>query len=129
VSRSRARAVIEAWADRCGGAVRPCPASSRSSRSRIAARPSARHPAASARPDLRLPHHAANGPAARLDRSFRPRPLFAAILEFESASERVVLRGEHWTAFVPFAARWQSRCTCFRTARYRLRRHLSPEAR
>jgi hypothetical protein len=25
---------------------------------------------------------------------------------------------------VPFAARWQSRCTCFRTARYRLRRHL-----
>jgi UDPglucose--hexose-1-phosphate uridylyltransferase len=32
--------------------------------------------------------------------------LFASILEFESASERVVLRGEHWTAFVPFAARW-----------------------
>ncbi len=36
---------------------------------------------------------------------FGPR-LFASILEFESASERVVLRGEHWTAFVPFAARW-----------------------
>jgi UDPglucose--hexose-1-phosphate uridylyltransferase len=32
--------------------------------------------------------------------------LFASILEFESASERVVLRGEHWIAFVPFAARW-----------------------
>ncbi len=32
--------------------------------------------------------------------------LFAAILEFESASERVVLSGKHWTAFVPFAARW-----------------------
>lgn len=32
--------------------------------------------------------------------------LFARILEFESASERVVLRGERWTAFVPFAARW-----------------------
>jgi UDPglucose--hexose-1-phosphate uridylyltransferase len=32
--------------------------------------------------------------------------LFASILEFESASERVVLRGAHWTAFVPFAARW-----------------------
>ncbi len=32
--------------------------------------------------------------------------LFASILAFESASERVVLRGEHWTAFVPFAARW-----------------------
>ncbi|MBB2975863.1 UDPglucose--hexose-1-phosphate uridylyltransferase [Microbacterium endophyticum] len=32
--------------------------------------------------------------------------LFARILEFEQASERVLLRGEHWTAFVPFAARW-----------------------
>ena len=32
--------------------------------------------------------------------------LFQSILEFEQASERVVLRGEHWTAFVPFAARW-----------------------
>jgi UDPglucose--hexose-1-phosphate uridylyltransferase len=32
--------------------------------------------------------------------------LFQSILEFESASDRVVLRGEHWTAYVPFAARW-----------------------
>lgn len=32
--------------------------------------------------------------------------LFARVLEFEQASERVVFRGEHWTAFVPFAARW-----------------------
>lgn len=32
--------------------------------------------------------------------------LFERILEFERASERVVLQGEHWTAFVPFAARW-----------------------
>lgn len=32
--------------------------------------------------------------------------LFEQILQFESASERVVLQGEHWTAFVPFAARW-----------------------
>jgi UDPglucose--hexose-1-phosphate uridylyltransferase len=32
--------------------------------------------------------------------------LFADILAFESAGERVVLQGEHWTAFVPFAARW-----------------------
>ncbi|WP_337001842.1 MULTISPECIES: galactose-1-phosphate uridylyltransferase [unclassified Microbacterium] len=32
--------------------------------------------------------------------------LFARILESEQASERVVFRGEHWTAFVPFAARW-----------------------
>ncbi len=32
--------------------------------------------------------------------------LFQRILEFEQAGERVILRGEHWTAFVPFAARW-----------------------
>jgi UDPglucose--hexose-1-phosphate uridylyltransferase len=32
--------------------------------------------------------------------------LFADILAAEQAGERVVLRGEHWTAFVPFAARW-----------------------
>jgi UDPglucose--hexose-1-phosphate uridylyltransferase len=32
--------------------------------------------------------------------------LFAGILAFERDSERVVLSGEHWTAFVPFAARW-----------------------
>src|SRR5690606_41278514 len=32
--------------------------------------------------------------------------LFARILEREQAGPRVVLAGEHWTAFVPFAARW-----------------------
>lgn len=32
--------------------------------------------------------------------------LFSRILDFERASERVILAGEHWTAFVPFAARW-----------------------
>ncbi|WP_442577268.1 galactose-1-phosphate uridylyltransferase [Microbacterium sp. F51-2R] len=32
--------------------------------------------------------------------------LFARILDFERSSERVILAGEHWTAFVPFAARW-----------------------
>lgn len=32
--------------------------------------------------------------------------LFSRILDFEQGGERVVLRGEHWTAFVPFAARW-----------------------
>ena len=34
------------------------------------------------------------------------RDLFARVLAFEQASERVVLRGEHWTAFLPFAAHW-----------------------
>lgn len=32
--------------------------------------------------------------------------LFARILAFEQEGPRVLLRGEHWTAFVPFAARW-----------------------
>ncbi len=32
--------------------------------------------------------------------------LFSRILDFERAGDRVVLAGEHWTAFVPFAARW-----------------------
>jgi UDPglucose--hexose-1-phosphate uridylyltransferase len=32
--------------------------------------------------------------------------MFARILDFERRSERVILAGEHWTAFVPFAARW-----------------------
>jgi UDPglucose--hexose-1-phosphate uridylyltransferase len=32
--------------------------------------------------------------------------LFESIIAAESASDRVVLRGEHWMAFVPFAARW-----------------------
>jgi UDPglucose--hexose-1-phosphate uridylyltransferase len=37
--------------------------------------------------------------------SFGP-DLFERILETERASPRVVLSGKHWTAFVPFAARW-----------------------
>jgi len=32
--------------------------------------------------------------------------MFESILDFERGSERVLLAGEHWTAFVPFAARW-----------------------
>lgn len=32
--------------------------------------------------------------------------LFDAVLERELADERVVLQGEHWVAFVPYAAHW-----------------------
>jgi UDPglucose--hexose-1-phosphate uridylyltransferase len=32
--------------------------------------------------------------------------LFERILDFERTGERVILSGTHWTAFVPFAARW-----------------------
>ncbi|WP_395640668.1 galactose-1-phosphate uridylyltransferase [Pseudolysinimonas sp.] len=42
-----------------------------------------------------------------LDALTRTAPdLFQRILDFERAGDRVVLAGEHWTAFVPFAARW-----------------------
>jgi UDPglucose--hexose-1-phosphate uridylyltransferase len=34
------------------------------------------------------------------------RNMFADILAAEQSAERVVVRNEHWTAFVPFAARW-----------------------
>lgn len=42
-----------------------------------------------------------------LDSIARTAPdLMGRVLESERDSERVVLQGEHWTAFVPFAARW-----------------------
>ena len=41
---------------------------------------------------------------AHLDRTGRN--LFAELLAAEQASERVIVRNESWTAFVPFAARW-----------------------
>ena len=42
-----------------------------------------------------------------LDAITRTAPdLFQRILDVERAGDRVVLSGEHWTAFVPFAARW-----------------------
>jgi len=45
--------------------------------------------------------------AARAHRGRTWRNLFAEVLAAEQESgERVVVRGEHWTAFVPFAARW-----------------------
>ncbi len=44
--------------------------------------------------------------SARRHRAETGRDLFADILAAESAGPRVVLRNEHWTAFVPEAARW-----------------------
>jgi len=42
-----------------------------------------------------------------LDSITRTAPdLMTRVLESEQASSRVVLQNEHWTAFVPFAARW-----------------------
>ncbi len=45
--------------------------------------------------------------ARLLDSIDRTAPdLLQRVLESERGSQRVVLSGEHWTAFVPFAARW-----------------------
>ncbi|GAA2801367.1 galactose-1-phosphate uridylyltransferase [Kitasatospora sp. CM 4170] len=45
--------------------------------------------------------------AAEEHRARNGRNLFEDLLDAErAAGERVVLAGEHWTAFVPFAARW-----------------------
>ncbi|WP_313358222.1 galactose-1-phosphate uridylyltransferase [Microbacterium sp.] len=42
-----------------------------------------------------------------LDSIHRTAPdLMRRVLDSERGSDRVVLQGEHWTAFVPFAARW-----------------------
>ncbi len=105
LSRSRARTVIEAWADRTEvlsampGVQQVFPFENRGEAIGVT---------------LRHPHgqiyaypYITPRTTRLLDSIARYGPdLFAAILEFESASERVVLRGEHWTAFVPFAARW-----------------------
>lgn len=104
-SATRARTVIEAWADRTAalsalpGIEQVFPFENRGEAIGVT-----------------LPHphgqiyaypYVTPRTARLLDSIDRTSPdLFARVLEFEQASERVVLRGEHWTAFVPFAARW-----------------------
>jgi UDPglucose--hexose-1-phosphate uridylyltransferase len=104
-SESRARTVIEAWADRTAelsrlpGVEQVFPFENRGEAIGVT---------------LRHPHgqiYAYPYVTPRTERLLasvdRLGPdLFDRILERESAAERVVLRGEHWTAFVPFAARW-----------------------
>lgn len=102
---TRARTVIEAWADRTAalsalpGIQQVFPFENRGEEIGVT-----------------LPHphgqiyaypYVTPRTARTLEQVDRTAPdLFARILESEQASERVVLRGEHWTAFVPFAARW-----------------------
>lgn len=102
---TRARTVIEAWADRTAalsalpGIEQVFPFENRGEAIGVT---------------LPHPHGQIYGypyvtprTARTLDAIERTGPdLFARILESEQASERVILRGEHWTTFVPFAARW-----------------------
>nr|WP_202401072.1 galactose-1-phosphate uridylyltransferase [Microbacterium sp. TL13] len=105
LSRTRARTVIEAWADRTAA---------------LSALPGIRQvfPFENRGQEIgvTLPHphgqiyaypYVTPRTQRLLDTVSRTSPdLFARILEFEASGPRVVLRGEHWTAFVPFAARW-----------------------
>lgn len=104
-TESRARTVIEAWADRTAalsalpGVEQVFPFENRGEEVGVT-----------------LPHphgqiyaypYVTPRTMRMLDAADRLGPaLFDDILSFERSSERVVLAGEHWTAFVPFAARW-----------------------
>lgn len=104
-SATRARTVIEAWADRTAalsalpGVEQVFPFENRGEAIGVT---------------LHHPHgqiysypYVTPRTMRLLDSIDRTAPdLFARILEFEQAGPRVLLRGEHWTAFVPFAARW-----------------------
>lgn len=102
---SRARTVIEAWADRTAalsampGIRQVFPFENRGEEIGVT---------------LRHPHGQIYGYPYITPRTQRliasveelGSDLFERVLDTERASERVVLSGEHWTAFVPFAARW-----------------------
>jgi UDPglucose--hexose-1-phosphate uridylyltransferase len=102
---TRARTVIEAWADRTSalsalpGIEQVFPFENRGEQIGVTlAHPHGQiysYPYVTARTRRQLDAVEQLGP-----------DLFDRILESEQASDRVVLRGEHWTAFVPFAARW-----------------------
>jgi UDPglucose--hexose-1-phosphate uridylyltransferase len=105
VTRSRARTIIEAWADRTAA---------------LSALPGVEqvyvfeNRGAEIGVTLQHPHGQIYGYPyvtprtrqllARID-AYGP-ALLADILATELAGPRVLLAGEHWTAFVPFAARW-----------------------
>jgi UDPglucose--hexose-1-phosphate uridylyltransferase len=105
LTRSRARTVIEAWADRTAA---------------LSAMPGIRqvfpfeNRGAEIGVTLQHPHgqiYAYPYITPRTGRlmasidSYGP-TLFADVLAAERAGERLVLSGEHWSAYVPFAARW-----------------------
>jgi UDPglucose--hexose-1-phosphate uridylyltransferase len=105
VSRSRARTVIEAWADRTAFL---------SSLPGIAQVFVFENRGAEIGVTLQHPHgqiyaypYVTPRTGQLLDQiDGYGRALFADILKMEQAGPRVVLSGAHWTAFVPFAARW-----------------------
>lgn len=105
VSRSRARTVIEAWADRTAvlsslpGMAQVYIFENRGAEIGVTLQhPHGQiygYPYVTPRTGQLLAQIDAYGPA-----------LFADILKQEQAGPRLLLAGAHWTAFVPFAARW-----------------------
>ncbi|MEX0426708.1 galactose-1-phosphate uridylyltransferase [Nocardioides sp. DS6] len=105
ISRSRARTVIEAWADRTAalsvipGIAQVFPFENRGEAIGVTlSHPHGQiygYPYVTPRTQRLLASIDEYGPS-----------LFADVLDHERAGERVVLAGRHWTAFVPFAARW-----------------------
>ncbi|MGP3533955.1 galactose-1-phosphate uridylyltransferase [Microbacterium sp. RD1] len=105
LTRIRARTVIEAWADRTAalsalpGVAQVFPFENRGEAIGVTL----------AHPHGQIYAYPYITPRTQrtLDAVSRTSPdLFGRILDLERASERMVLEGEHWTAFVPFAARW-----------------------
>ena len=105
ISRSRARTVIEAWADRTAalsampGVEQVFPFENRGEAIGVT---------------LHHPHGQIYGypyvtprtsTLIRSIDSYGPR-LFHDVLDAERAGDRMIISGEHWSAFVPFAARW-----------------------
>lgn len=105
LGRTRARTVIEAWVDRTAalstipGVAQVFPFENRGEVIGVT---------------LQHPHGQIYGYPYITPRTRRVigaieeygKSLFADILDNERSSSRLLLAGEHWTAFVPFAARW-----------------------
>jgi UDPglucose--hexose-1-phosphate uridylyltransferase len=104
-TESRARTVIEAWADRTAalsalpGVEQVFPFENRGEQIGV----TLHHPHG----QLYAYPYVTPRTTRLLDMIDRTSPdLFDRILDSERNGPRVVLSGEHWTAFVPFAARW-----------------------
>jgi UDPglucose--hexose-1-phosphate uridylyltransferase len=105
ISASRARTVIEAWADRTAalsamdGIQQVFPFENRGEAIGVTlGHPHGQiyaYPYITPRTQRLLASVEAYGPT-----------LFGDILDFERAGERMLLAGTHWSAYVPFAARW-----------------------
>jgi UDPglucose--hexose-1-phosphate uridylyltransferase len=105
LTTSRARTVIEAWADRTAvlsglpGIEQVFPFENRGEQVGVTLHhPHGQiysYPFVSPRTERLIASIETYGPT-----------LFADILAFEQKGERMIVQGEHWSAFVPFAARW-----------------------